>query len=134
METGGTQGFGRFGWASRSAARLVTEAGRVGVDPGESVDAALQRRLLVVLSVGTLPLTVLWSIIYFTAGARLGQNWLAAAAPAVYSVVTPINTVLLHWTRNFGLYRFIQLLMTLVLPWLVMISLGGFKSSSEVRP
>jgi adenylate cyclase len=72
-------------------------------------------------------LTVLWSIIYFAAGARL-----AAAAPAVYSFVTPINTVLLQWTRNFGLYRFIQLLMTLALPWLVMISLGGFKSSSVV--
>ena len=127
METDGTKGFGRFGWASRTAARLVTEAGRVGVDPSESGDATLQRRLLVIMSVGTLPLTVLWSIIYFAAGARL-----AAAAPAVYSLVTPINTVLLQWTRNFGLYRFIQLLMTLMLPWLVMISLGGFKSSSVV--
>jgi adenylate cyclase len=127
METGGTKSFGRFGWASRTAARLVTEAGRVGVDPSESGDATLQRRLLVIMSVGTLPLTVLWSIIYFAAGARL-----AAAAPAVYSFVTPINTVLLQWTRNFGLYRFIQLLMTLVLPWLLMISLGGFKSSSVV--
>ncbi len=107
METDGTKGFGRFGWASRTAARLVTEAGRVGVDPSESGDATLQRRLLVMLSVGTLPLTVLWSIIYFAAGARL-----AAAAPAVYSFVTPINTVL-QWTRNFGLYRFIELLMTL---------------------
>jgi lysylphosphatidylglycerol synthetase-like protein (DUF2156 family) len=31
-----------------------------------------------------------------------------------------------------GVYRFIQLLVRLVLPWLVMISLGGFKSSSVV--
>ena len=51
METDGTKGFGRFGWASRTAARLVTEAGRVGVDPSESADATLQRRLLVVMSV-----------------------------------------------------------------------------------
>jgi len=110
METGGTKGFGRFGWASRTAARLVTEAGRVGVDPSESGDATLQRRILVIMSVGTLPLTVLWSIIYFSAGARLAAP---APAPAVYSFVTPINTVLLQRTRNFGLYRFIQLLMTL---------------------
>ena len=127
MQTDGTQGFGRFGWASRIAARLMTEAGRVGAEPTESGDATLQRRLLVIMSVGTLPLTALWSTIYFAAGAPL-----AAVAPAVYSVVTPLNTVLLYRTRNFGVYRFVQLLMTLVLPWMVTISLGGFKSSSAV--
>jgi len=127
METDRIKGFGRFAWASRAAAMLMAAAGRIGVDPSESSDAALQRRLLVIMSVGTLPLTLLWSVIYFAAGARL-----AAAAPAVYSIVTPINTALLGWTRNVVLYRFIQLLMTLVLPWLVMVSLGGFKSSSVV--
>ena len=42
METDGIKGFGRFGWASRAAAKLVAEAGRVGVDPSESGDATLQ--------------------------------------------------------------------------------------------
>ena len=117
----------RFGWQTGAAERLVALAGRVGADPHESGDAALQRRLLVILAVGTLPLTVLWSVTYFAAGAPL-----AAAAPAAYSVVTPINTALLGWTRNFRFYRFTQLLMTLVLPWLVMMSLGGFRQSSVV--
>ena len=120
-------GVPRFGWASGAAAKLVTLAARVGVDPLESSEAALQMRLLVLMSVGTLPMTVLWSVIYFAAGAPL-----AAAAPAAYSVVTPINTALLGWTRNFRLYGFTQLLMTLALPWLVMMSLGGFKQSSAV--
>ena len=102
-------------------------AGRIGADPLESGDAALQRRLLVLLAVGTLPLTILWSVTYFAAGAPL-----AASAPAVYSVVTPINTVLLGWTRNFRFYRFTQLLMTLVLPWVVLMSLGGFRQLSVV--
>src|SRR5580658_5987159 len=127
MERYGAPDAHRFGWATGAAARLVGLAGRVGADPFESSDAALQRRLLVLMSVGTLPLTVLWSVTYFAAGASL-----AASAPAVYSVVTPINTALLVWTRNFRLYRFTQLLMTLVLPWVVMMSLGGFKESSVV--
>ena len=117
----------RLRWHTGAAARLVSLAGRVGADSHESGDAALQRRLLVLLAVGTLPLTLLWSVTYFAAGAPL-----AALAPAVYSVVTPINTALLGWTRNFHLYRFTQLLMTLVLPWLVMMSLGGFRQSSVV--
>ena len=117
----------RLGWATGAAARLVALAGRVGADPLESSEAALPRRLLVLMSVGTLPMTVLWSVTYFAAGVPL-----AASAPAVYSVVTPINTALLVWTRNFRLYRFTQLLMILVLPWVVMTSLGGFKESSVV--
>ena len=36
------------------------------------------------------------------------------------------------WARNFRLYRFIQLFMTLALPWLVTMSLGGFRNSSAV--
>ena len=57
---------------------------------------------------------------------------MSAAVPAVYSAVTPINTLLFGWTRNFRLYRFTQLLMILILPWLLMMSLGGFKQSSAV--
>jgi adenylate cyclase len=117
----------RFGWASGAVAKLVALAAQVGADPLESGDASLQRLVMVLLAVGTLPATILWSVVYLAAGAPL-----AAVAPVVYSVVTPINTVLFAWTRNFRLYRLIQLLMTLVLPWLVTMSLGGFKNSSAV--
>ena len=76
---------------------------------------------------GTLPLTIAWSAIYLAVGAPL-----AAAVPGFYSVITPINTVIFAHTRNLGIYRFTQLLLVLILPWLVMISLGGFRQSSAV--
>ena len=117
----------RFGWASAASAKLVALAARVGADPLESGDAALQRLVMVLLAVGTLPMTILWSVVYVAAGAPL-----AAAAPAAYSVATPLNTALFAWTRNLRLYRFTQLFMTLALPWFVMMSLGGFKNSSAV--
>jgi adenylate cyclase len=117
----------RIGWATAGFTKLLALAAWVGADPLETGDAALQRLVMVLLAVGTLPLTILWSVVYLAVGAPL-----AAAAPAVYSVATPINTALFAWTRNFRLYRFIQLLMTLVLPWLVTMSLGGFKNSSAV--
>jgi adenylate cyclase len=117
----------RFGWATAASAKLVALAARVGADPLESGETALQRLVMVLMAVGTLPMTILWSAAYFAAGAPL-----AAAAPAVYWVVTPINTALFAWTRNFRLYRFTQLFMTLALPWFVMMSLGGFKNSSAV--
>jgi adenylate cyclase len=106
---------------------LAAWAGRVGAAPSDSTDIALQKRLTVLLSVGLLPFTVLWSAIYVAAGVPL-----SGAIPALYSLVTPINTLLFAWTRNLNIYRFVQLLMFLLLPWLLMLSLGGFRESSVV--
>ena len=47
MEKDGAPDIHQFGWATGAAARLVALAGRVGADPLESSDVALQRRLLV---------------------------------------------------------------------------------------
>jgi guanylate cyclase len=68
-----------------------------------------------------------WSAIYFLAGAGV-----AGLIPGSYAVLVLLNTALFAATRNIGFYRFTQLLMFLLLPWLLMMSLGGFKSSSSV--
>jgi guanylate cyclase len=40
--------------------------------------------------------------------------------------------LLFAWTRDLGYYRFSQLLIILLLPWLMMLELGGFGPSSAV--
>jgi guanylate cyclase len=112
---------------SSAAGTLLGWAGRVGADPRDSPETALQKQVAVALCVGTLPLTALWSAIYFAVGVPL-----AAAIPAFYTLFTPFNTVLFAWTRNIVFYRFSQLLIILLLPWLVMLALGGFGPSSMV--
>ncbi len=106
---------------------LVAWIGRIGLDASDSDETALRKRLAVVLCAGTLPLTLLWSLIYLAAGAPF-----AAAIPGFYTLVTPINTAIFARTRNLRSYRFSQLLLILLLPWLVSLSLGGFKPSSAV--
>ncbi|MGB8208203.1 MAG: hypothetical protein WCF69_11415 [Mycobacterium sp.] len=102
-------------------------AGRIGATANDTNEIALQKRLAVALCAGTLPLTMLWSVIYLLMDAPL-----AAAAPAFYSVFTLANTALFAWTRNLEFYRFTQLFLILILPWLVTIALGGFRPSSVV--
>src|ERR1700721_403982 len=114
-----------FGSGSMKA--IITLIGRLGVDTSDSDETALGKRLSVVLCAGTLPLTLLWSAVYLAAGAPI-----AAAIPGFYTAFTPINTAIFAHTRNFGFYRFTQLLLILLLPWLVTLSLGGFKQSSVV--
>ena len=117
----------RLGWVADYAKGLIALAGHIGLDPADSVETVLQKRLVVVLCVGTLPLTILWSAIYLAAGVPL-----AAAIPAFYSLFTPFNTALFAWTRNLGFYRFTQLSIILLLPFLLMLCLGGFRESSVV--
>jgi adenylate cyclase len=106
---------------------LITLLGRIGLDTSDSDETALRKRLAVVLCAGTLPLTLLWSAIYLAAGAPI-----AAAIPGFYTAFTPINTAVFAHTRNLRVYRFTQLLLILLLPWLLTLSLGGFKQSSIV--
>jgi guanylate cyclase len=101
--------------------------GRIGTAAADTNEVALQKRLAVVLCAGTLPLTTLWSVIYL-----LMDTPLAAIAPVFYTVFTLANTALFAWTRNLKFYRFTQLLVILILPWLVTIALGGFQQSSAV--
>jgi adenylate cyclase len=107
--------------------RLLDGARSIGLDARDNDETALRKRVAVVLFGGTLPLTIAWSAIYLAVGSPL-----AAAVPGFYSVITPINTLIFAHTRNLGIYRFTQLLLVLILPWLVMISLGGFRQSSAV--
>lgn len=107
--------------------QLLDLAARIGVDPRDSDETRLRKRVAVVLFCGTLPLTIAWSATYLVVGAPL-----AASIPAFYSVVTVANTLIFARTRNLEIYRFTQLFLVLVLPWLVMLSLGGFRQSSAV--
>ena len=106
---------------------LITLIGRIGLDASDSDDTALRKRLAVILCAGTLPLTLLWSAVYLAVDAPI-----AAAIPGFYTAFTPINTVIFAHTRNLKFYRFTQLLLILLLPWLLTLSLGGFKQSSVV--
>lgn len=106
---------------------LLSWSARIGAVATDTNETALQKRLTVVLCAGTLPLTALWSVIYLQMHVPL-----AAAIPAFYTLVTPVNTAFFAWTRNLEFYRFSQLLLILILPWLLTIALGGFRQSSVV--
>ena len=97
---------------------------RRSVDDNEH---AFKRWLLVLLSLAVVPAAALWSAIYFIAGVPL-----AAIVPGAYTIIVPINTLIFGVSRRLGFYRFTQLLMMLVLPFLLMLSLGGYKQSSAV--
>jgi guanylate cyclase len=57
---------------------------------------------------------------------------LAGAMPLAYVALSLVSTCVFGWLRGFALYRFTQLALILLLPWAMMLSLGGFHNSSAV--
>jgi guanylate cyclase len=107
--------------------RLLARVISVGVDPSDSSDLVLQKRLTVALSLAIIPMAIFWGGVYLAVGAPV-----SAAIPLSYAAITPVTTAVFAFTRHLGFYRFGQLLMYLILPWLLMTSLGGFQNSSAV--
>jgi signal transduction histidine kinase len=55
-----------------------------------------------------------------------------ALIPFCYSLLSTVNLIVLRFSRSFKNFRFVQLLLTLLLPVLVMLALGGFVNGSAV--
>jgi guanylate cyclase len=111
----------RPGW------RLLGGVHRSDAEAGDRPEVALQRQLLVRITVLIAPLAFLWGMVYMAFGEPL-----AGLIPWGYSLVSLVCLATARWTGRFGLFRAIQLGMWLVLPFLLQVELGGFVPGSAV--
>src|SRR3989442_10176897 len=108
-------------------ARLLARFAAIGATPADTEHERLQRGLLVGLSLLISVLAVFWGLLYIVFGEPLG-----GAIPLTYTVLSLASIVGLTLTRRYDVFRFMQLVLMLVLPFALMIVLGGFIPSSVV--
>lgn len=99
----------------------------IGATPGETEDMRLRRGLLVALAVGISVLAIFWGLLYIAFGEPLG-----GAIPLAYTVLSLLSIVMFTVTRRYDIFRFTQIVLMLVLPFVLMVALGGFIPSSVV--
>ena len=107
--------------------RLLALFANIGATPGEIEDQRLRRGLLVGLALGISLLAIIWGLVYIAFGEPLG-----GAIPLTYTVLSLLSIVLFTVTRRYDVFRLTQLLLMLVLPFGLMVVLGGFVPSSVV--
>ena len=105
----------------------VTLFYQIGADPADSDELRLQKSLMLGGAFMFIIAGVLWGVIYIAL-----REPLAGSIPIFYSVVSLLSVVLFGLTRRYRLFRFSQLLLILLLPFLLMLALGGFVNSSAV--
>jgi signal transduction histidine kinase/DNA-binding response OmpR family regulator len=100
---------------------------RIADDPGDGNELRFRKRLAVAFSILMCPIAIIWGLAYLYLGVRL-----AAIIPLAYIALTVLNIAIFWRFRRYDIFRFTHLLTLLVVPFLLMLALGGIRSSSAV--
>lgn len=87
----------------------------------------VQRQVLLAMAVMTAAAGILWGPLYWAFGEKE-----AAVIPWIYTIATLVNVAAFSVLRRQDLFRFVQLMLILMAPFLLMASLGGLVNSSAV--
>jgi class 3 adenylate cyclase len=107
--------------------RSLEPLATIGATPGETEEARLRRVLLVSVALAISVLAIFWGLVYIAFGEPL-----AGAIPLSYTVLSLLSIVAFTVTRRYEVFRFTQLSLMLILPFALMVALGGFVPSSVV--
>jgi adenylate cyclase len=111
----------------RLTRRVFPAIARIGSDPNDDDDIRLQKSLLVVSAFPFMFAGLTWGIMYF-----LFHELLAGSIPFFYGIFSLLSILHFGRTRQYAFFRFSQLILILLLPFLLMIALGGFINGSAV--
>jgi class 3 adenylate cyclase len=99
----------------------------IGATPDDDHEEALRKQTLVLAAATITALSTIWVVSYAWMGL-----YLSAAIPFTYQVASITNLVIFARTKRYRLFRFSQLALSLMLPLLLQLSLGGFFPSSAI--
>jgi adenylate cyclase len=107
--------------------RFVDRLAFLGVAPDDADEVRVQKVTLTLASITVTVLAVLWVGTYLA----LGQP-VSAAIPFSYQVVSMVSLAVFARTKNYRFFRFSQVVLFILLPFLLQWSLGGYVASSAV--
>jgi signal transduction histidine kinase len=107
--------------------RVLASVASMGVSPDDDEETRLQKTILLVTSLAVTASAVGWSFMYLAFDERL-----AASIPLSYFAISTPSILVFATTGRFGPFRLVQLLLILVLPFFLMLSLGGYLHGSAV--
>jgi adenylate cyclase len=117
------RGIAAGGWAERLRSAVMN----FGASPGDSDEERLRKRILVIGSLMLIAASTLWGLIYILFGEPV-----AGFIPLGYALFSVGVSAVFAYTRDLRFYRDTQLWMVLMIPFLLMVMLGGFVNSSAV--
>ena len=106
---------------------IFSRIAAIGAIQEDDEETKLQKSLLVICAIPFIIAGAGWGIMYMLFGEEL-----SGIIPLAYAVISSASIIYFGITRKFRVFRFSQLLLILVLPFTLMVSLGGFVNGSAV--
>jgi len=106
---------------------LLWHLAEMGVAPTDSEDLRLKKAVMTIVSSSIAFLAIFWGSLYIYTGYPL-----SGAIPFSYAIISFSSTLHFFKTKRFAFFCFSQQLLILLLPFLLMWSLGGFANGSIV--
>ena len=110
-----------------AARRLLERLALIGVVPGDSDEVRVQKVTLTLSAVTVTVLAVIWVGTYLALGLPV-----SAAIPFGYQVASALSLIAFARTKDYRVFRFSQIVLMLLLPFLLQWRLGGYVASSAV--
>lgn len=99
----------------------------IGILESDTDEEVLTKRMFAFMPIIIGTLAIFWGSIYIYLG-----HYISAAIPLIYSVISFIGLIRFSKTKKIESIKTTQLLLVLVLPFLLMWSLGGYEAGSYV--
>ncbi|MDP6512870.1 MAG: adenylate/guanylate cyclase domain-containing protein [SAR202 cluster bacterium] len=107
--------------------RVEQSAERLSRSHADPQELRLQKNILMAAAVMMSMGGIVWGVIC----AVFSEPW-ASLIPFSYTSITLVNIIAFRLFNWFGIFRFIQILISLMLPFALMAALGGFLNSGAV--
>ena len=108
--------------------KKVTEwIARIGSDPNDDDDVRLRKSILLLCAFPFILAGVGWGLLYIVSG----EPW-SGLIPLTYAFISMLSVIYFGITQRYQFFCFSQLLLILLLPFCLMVTLGGFINGSAV--
>ena len=94
--------------------KWIERLANAGSLPGDTRDQRLRKAILVFLASIYCIAGIIWGISYFALGLPL-----SGIIPLAYSFISGLSLFYFFWTKRYGVFRFSQLSLILLLPFLL---------------
>ncbi len=111
----------------RPIQRFLMTISSLGSTPDDDEASRLQKSILVLTTTTITIAAIAWGFLYL-----FSDELTAALIPLSYSVISILGLIDLTRTHRFDRFRVVQTLLILLLPFFLMLVLGGFVSGSAV--
>jgi guanylate cyclase len=112
---------------TQTTENIFSRIASIGSSSADSEELKLQKSLLIICAIPFVLAGAGWGAMYYQFGERI-----ASLIPLAYSFFSFASIIFFGYSHKFGIFRFSQLLLILLLPFILMMTLGGFVNGSAV--